>query len=115
MRPKRREKGKLFELPENFIGERDEQLLESFGAYLIERGLATRWHRRLEAGVNVSFEIFAGHSGNDLLYRIGRDHAHDMFYVADGRGERLDEGPLEHVMAVINRFARYRRGGDGPA
>ena len=115
MQRKRRSEGKLFELPDDFIAGKDEQFLESFGGYLIAHGLATRWHRRQESGVDVAFEIFGGSTSEELLYRIARDHAQDVFYVADANGRRLDEGPLDHVMAAVDRLARNRSGSEGPA
>lgn len=96
----------IFTLPNNFIGREDEKRLESLGAHLISHGYATRWHWSREHGVDVTFEIFRGGADESLLASIGRDRENDVFYAQDYFGDIIDEGSLDHVMAVVDRMAR---------
>lgn len=106
--------GKIVELPDDFIGKEDEARIESFGAHLIAHGCATRWHWNREHGVDVGFELFRGGPDEELLFAIKRDRANDVFYVLDAAGKRVEEGKLDHIMAVVDALARAGRG-DGPA
>ena len=101
---------KIVELPDNLIGKEDEARLESFGAHLISCGLATRWHWNREGGVDVGFEIFRGGPDEALFVRIRRDRAHDVFYITDPAGTRVEQGKLDHVMTVVDDLARVAHG-----
>lgn len=104
----------IVNLPNNFIGKEDEQRLESFGARLIGHGWASRWHWNRERGFDIAFEIFVGGSQERLMATIARDRERDTFLARSAGGRLLAEGALEHVMAVVDRMARARRG-DQPA
>jgi hypothetical protein len=106
--------GKIVDLPDDFIGKEDEARLESFGAHLIAHGWATRWHWNRDHGIDLAFELFRGGSDERLMLAIRRDRAKDAFYVCDADGGRVDEGKLEHVMAVADSMARTARR-SGPA
>lgn len=104
----------IVELPENFIGVEDAEKLESFGGHLIAHGRATRWRWSRRNGIDVAFEIFHGGPHEHLMFAIKRDRDKDAFYVADASGQVLDEGPLDHIMAVVDTIARAAHG-DPPA
>ncbi len=104
----------VVELPENFIGVEDSEKLESFGAHLISHGRATRWHWNRESGIDVAFDIFRGGPHEELMFSIKRDRGKDAFYITDASGKVVDEGPLDHVMAVVDTIARTTFG-DPPA
>lgn len=104
----------VVELPENFIGVEDAERLESFGAHLIAHGRATRWHWNREHGIDVAFEIFRGGPHEELMFAIRRDRDKDAFYVTDSSGRVVEEGSLDHVMAVVDSAARAAYG-DPPA
>lgn len=104
----------IVELPENFIGVEDAEKLESFGAHLISHGRATRWHWNREKGIDVAFEIFRGGADEELMFSIKRNRDKDAFYVTQASGELVDEGTLDHVMAVVDAMARAAHG-DSPA
>lgn len=93
---------KIVSLPTDFIGKEDEQRLESFGAYLISHGLATRWQWRRENGIDTGFEILQGTQGDELVCTIRRDARRDTWYVADPDGGTVDEGELEQLMAFVD-------------
>jgi hypothetical protein len=101
---------KIVKLPDGFIGKEDEAKLESFGAYLLSHGAATRWHWDRERGIDVGFAIFHGGAHEELLFSIRRDRERDLYYVSAADESRLDEGKLEHVMAVVEQLAHARRG-----
>jgi hypothetical protein len=96
----------IVSLPDNFIGKDDEQRLESFGAHLIAHGFATRWHWTRERGIDVAFEILKGGAHERLLVYFERDRERDAFRAKDGGGTLVAEGTLDHVMAVVDRYAR---------
>lgn len=96
-------------LPNDFIGKEDEIKLESFGGHLIAHGAATRWHWLRARGFDVEFEVLRGGSEEELLVRIGRDRRRRVFYAVDASGQRVAEGLLEHVMAVVDSVARSAR------
>lgn len=104
----------VVELPENFIGVEDAEKLESFGAHLISHGRATRWHWNREHGIDVAFEIFRGGPHEELMFAVRRDRDNDAFYVADPAGAVVEQGSLDHVMAVIDAIVRATNG-DPPA
>lgn len=104
----------IVNLPENFIGKDDESRLESFGAHLIAHGRATRWHWNREHGIDVSFEILAGGRKERLVVSVVRDRERDRFIARDPGGSVLAEGPLDHVMAVVDKLGR-RTDGDESA
>jgi hypothetical protein len=105
--------GKIVELPDSFIGRDDEAKLESFGAYLVRHGAATRWYWEREGPVDVAFNVCGADNG--FLCAIRRDRGRGVFYVTRSErpvrhqmqdlDERLDEGKLEHIMAVVERLA----------
>ena len=95
----------IIELPRDFIGLEDQARLESFGAHLIARGLATRWHWNRSHGIDVAFEIYRGGANEVLFCSIRRDHEHDVFYVQSGSANRRDRGKLDHVMAAVDAAA----------
>jgi hypothetical protein len=99
----------IVNLPENFIGKDDEQRLESFGAHLIARGRATRWHWNRERGIDVAFDIFVGGSQERLFVSIVRDREHDKFIAKNARGRFVGDGSLDHVMAVVDKLAGSTR------
>ena len=96
----------IVNLPPNFIGKDDEQRLESFGAHLIAHGWATRWRWNREHGIDVAFDLFIGGAQERLFVSISRDSGHDKFIAQNARGGVLDDGPLDHVMAVVDKLAR---------
>jgi len=102
--------GTIVELPDDFIGKEDELRIESFGSHLIAHGYATRWHWRREHGVDVAFELFRGGPDEEFLLAIKRDRAKDLFYALDAAGNRIEEGKLDHVMAVVDALVRTERG-----
>ena len=106
--------GNVIELPDDFIGKEDEARLESFGAHLVGHGWATRWHWNRDHGIDLAFEVFRGGSNEELFLAIRRDRAKDVFYVCDAVGRRVEEGKLEHVMAVADSMARTLKR-SGPA
>jgi len=97
-------------LPDNFIGKEDEQRLESFGARLISRGWATRWHWNRERGIDVAFEIFTGGASERLIVSIVRNRERDAFLAKDAAGGFVAEGALERVMAVVDKLASSKGG-----
>jgi hypothetical protein len=100
---------KLIDLPDDFIGKSDEKRLESFGAYLISHGRATRWHWNRRRGIDVAFEVYSGGAQERFLFRFQRDSAHDAFTLTDGDEGVIAEGPLDHLMAVA-----FERTASGP-
>lgn len=96
-------------LPDDFIGKEDEVKLESFGAHLIARGAATRWQWLRSGGFDVELEILRGGRDEELLARIGRDRSRRVFYAIDAWDQRIAEGPLDRVMAVVDAVARSDR------
>ncbi|HEU4618562.1 MAG TPA: hypothetical protein VFV10_10995 [Gammaproteobacteria bacterium] len=96
----------IVNLPANFIGKDDEQRLESFGGHLIAHGCATRWHWNREGGIDVAFDVFRGGSEERLFVSISRDRQHDKFIARNARGRLVADGPLDHVMAVVDKLAR---------
>ena len=104
----------IFELPEDFIGKEDEQRLRSFGGHLIANGCATRWHWERRRNVDVAFEVFHGGADESLLFAITRDREEDVFLARDPAGGVLARGKLDHVMAILDAFARGMRS-DEPA
>lgn len=93
-------------LPDNFIGKEDQARLESFGAYLIVHGLATRWHWNRRRGIDVAFELFRGGADEVRIFCIERSRANDVFVLSDGEGRALERGKLDHIMTVVDRAAR---------
>lgn len=102
---------KIVNLPSHFIGKEDEQKLESYGAHLIARGYATRYHWKKENGIIVAFEVYRGGADEEFLFAIRRDRDGDYFYANDAAGTQAGRGTLEHVMAVGDDIARVTRGG----
>lgn len=100
----------IVRLPDNFIGKDDQARLESFGAYLIVHGLATRWHWTRRRGIDVAFDIFRGGADETRMFSIERSRARDAFLVRDDAGNALERGKLDHIMAFINQRVR----GPGP-
>lgn len=95
-------------LPNGFIGKEDEAKLESFGAYLVKHGAAARWRWERERGIDVAFKISA--ADGRFLCLIKRDQEHDVFYVTSSADQRIEEGKLEHVMAVVEQLAKLSSG-----
>ncbi len=97
-------------LPRDFIGKEDQAKLESFAAHLIAHGWATRWHWLESEGVDVEFLIYGGGGpGEELMARIARDSARDIFHAENALGRRLGEGALEAVMTAVHQAARNRQ------
>jgi hypothetical protein len=104
---------KVIRLPDDFIGKDDEARLESFGGHLIAGGLATRWHWRREAGIDVAFEVFYGGADERPLLTVTRDRERDAFVAKDGAGRVIAEGTLDRVMASADELARAKHGKPG--
>lgn len=96
----------IVRLPDNFIGKEDQARLESFGAYLIVHGFASRWHWTRRRGIDVAFEIFRGGSEEKHLFSIERSRAQDAFLVRDDEGRALERGALDHIMAFMDQRVR---------
>ena len=97
----------VIRLPGDFIGKGDESKLASFASHLISRGAATRWYWQRVEGIGTGLLIIRGTShGEELIARIGRNSARDTYHAEGPLGRRLAEGPLEAVLAVVDRIAR---------
>ncbi len=96
----------IVRLPENFIGKEDQARLESFGAYLIVHGFATRWHWTRCRGIDVAFELFCGGAHELRLFCIERSRELDAFVLCDGQGRALERGKLDHIMTVVDETLR---------
>lgn len=94
---------KVIPLPENFIGKKDREKLESFGAHLIGHGRATRWHWGGDRDGGDVFEIYVGGAFEVMAARVTRDRAMGAFRARDAAGRSLSSGPLDHVMAALDR------------
>jgi len=106
----------IIQLPDNLISRMDRERLESFGGHSIARGRATRWHWYRKADGDEVFEIYRGSKGVDLLARIQRDRAHDIYRVHDLRGDLISTGMLELVLVKLDSYlARLHHKDPGPA
>lgn len=97
---------KIVRLPDDFIGKDDQSKLESFGAYLISHGWATRWHWNRQRGFDIAFEIYIGDAHRPPSFTIKRDHENDVFYAADARGKEIRRGSLDAIMTEIDSLAQ---------
>ena len=98
-----RRMAQVIHLPDNFIGKADREKLESFGAHVIVRGRATRWHWAKDVGGGDIFEIYRAAPREGLMARIRRDRPRDLFRAEDASGGLIVAGTLEHLMAVLER------------
>ncbi|MGF1615519.1 MAG: hypothetical protein ACFCVA_16870 [Gammaproteobacteria bacterium] len=96
-------RAQVIQLPDNFIGKADREKLASFGAHVIGRGRATRWHWAKDSAGADLFEIYKGGPNESLMARIRRNRPLDVFRAEDAAGRLIVAGTLEHVMAVLDR------------
>ena len=99
----------IIRLAENLIGPADHRRLESYGAHVIQHGLATRYAWSEEGG-DPRFDIFRGGPQEELAVRVGRHRLEDEFFAEDGTGQPVVAGPLDHVMAELDAYLQQRSG-----
>ena len=94
----------IIQMPDNFIGLDDKHKLESFGGHSIAHGRATRWHWDKDEQGDDVFDIYRGGANELFTARIHRDRKLDAFCAHDERGQVLETGELEHVLAVLETY-----------
>ena len=92
-------------LADTSIGKPDRLRLESFAAHLVAHGWASRWQWQRKRGLAMTLHVYKG-SGEQPLFFLNRSRADRAFFAKDSAGRIIAQGPLPHVLAVANRFAR---------